>query len=87
MLVIGLRNGSFTDKRTREVVSYGRIYVTYPFDSPDGKLPEGCEGQKCEELKVSVDALSGVKVGDEIEPVYNRYGRVQDVLVKNKKSA
>lgn len=87
MLVIGLRNGSFTDKKTGEVVSYGRIYVTYPFESPDGKLPEGCQGEKCEELHVPVDALSGVKVGDVIEPVYNKYGRVQDVFVKTKKSA
>lgn len=87
MLVIGLRNGSFTDKKTGEVVSYGRIYVNYPFESADGKLPDGCQGEKCEELRVPVDSLSGVKVGDEIEPVYNRYGRVQEVLVKTKKSA
>lgn len=87
MLVIGIRNGSFTDKTTGERVSYGRIYVEYPFDSPDGRLPDGCLGKKCEELKVPVDALSSVKVGDEIEPVYNRYGHVQAVLAKNKKSA
>ena len=84
MLVIGLRNGSFTDKKTGEVVSYGRIYVTYPFESPDGKLPDGCQGEKCEELRVPVDALSGVKVGDMIEPVYNKYGRVQAVEVEKK---
>lgn len=82
MLVIGLRKGSFTDKKTGELVSYGRIYVTYPFESPDGKLPDGCMGQKAEELKVPVDALEGVQVGDIIEPVYNRYGRVDSVVVK-----
>lgn len=87
MLVIGLRNGSFIDKKTGETVSYGRIYVEYPFESSDGKLPDGCQGEKCEELRVPVDSLSGVKVGDEIEPVYNRYGRVQEVLVKQKKTA
>lgn len=84
MFVIGVRNGSFTDKKTGKVVSYGRIYVTYPFESPDGKLPEGCQGEKCEELRVPVDALYGVKVGDTIEPVYNKYGRVQAVEVMKK---
>lgn len=84
MLVIGLRNGKFTDKNSGEVVSYGRIYVTHPFDSQDGKFPEGCQGIQCEELKVSVDALDGLKAGDEIVPVYNRYGRVQSVEVVKK---
>ena len=84
MLVIGLRQGSFLDRQTGREISYGRIYVVYPFDSPDGKIPDGCVGKKCEELKVPVDVLSGVKVGDEIQPVYNRYGRVQNVSVVKK---
>lgn len=89
MLVIGKRLGTFTDKKTGEVVSYGRLYVTYPFDLVGGKLPEGCEGEKAEELKVPVEALDSVEIGDMVQPVYNRYGRVEavDVQERAKKTA
>ena len=80
MTVIGTKHGSFTDKRTGEAVSYGRIYVTYPFPKTSaGGAPEGVQGGMCEELKVPVDTLEGVHVGDEVSPVYNRYGRIESV--------
>lgn len=82
MLVIGKRLGTFKDKDTGEIVSYGRLYVTYPFDLVDGKVPDGCEGQRVEEVKAPVDALADVQIGDTVEPVYNKYGRVQAVIVK-----
>lgn len=87
MVVIGSMHGSFKDRKTGEDISYAKLYVTYPFDSPDGKVPDGCMGQKCEALSVPLDALNGLKVGDEIVPVYNKYGRVQAVELLQKKSA
>lgn len=87
MVVIGAMHGEFKDKDTGKEISYAKLYVTYPFDLLNGKTPDGCIGQKCEALSVPVASLDGVKVGDEIEPVYNRYGRVQEVLVKQKKTA
>lgn len=84
MVVIGAMHGSFKDRDTGKEVSYAKLYVTYPFDSPDGKIPEGCMGQKCEALSVPLDVLNGLKAGDEIVPVYNKYGRVQAVDVVKK---
>jgi hypothetical protein len=87
MVVIGAMHGEFKDRNTGKKISYAKLYVTYPFNSSNGKIPDGCIGQKCEALNVPLSVIDSVKVGDEIEPVYNRYGRVKEVIVKNKKLA
>ncbi len=87
MVVIGAMRGTFKDRDTGKQISYAKVYVTYPFDKIDGVLPDGCVGQKCEALSVPVECVGNVHVGDDILPIYNRYGRVQDIEIRSKKSA
>lgn len=80
MTVIGTKKGSFKDRQSGESVSYGRVYVVYDFPANyDGTAQTGVAGRMCEELKVPVECLDGLKLNEEILPRYNRYGRVEGI--------
>jgi hypothetical protein len=81
MVVIGIKRGEFVDDSTGKKIHYAKLYVTYPF-GPNGKLPEGCIGEKCEVINVPLRLLDKVKLGDRIEVLYNKYGRIRDIVVK-----
>lgn len=74
--VVGIRKSSFKDKTTGELVEFCRVYCTFD----EG---EDTEGMAVEIFKVRpgiVDA-AGVEVGCVVEPRYNKYGRVADIVV------
>lgn len=68
--------GSFKDKNTGKDINYAKLYVTYPQDN--------VFGLKAEELKCDYNLVSEVeklKVGTEIEVYFDRYQRVQKIMV------
>jgi len=66
--VLGKRIGNFTDKKTGEVVNFGKVYVSYPDDYVDGLCVE--------DMSVKPDRLSSVSVGDVITVDRNKYGKI-----------
>lgn len=72
--VIGLKRRQYTNKKGREVSGYN-VYLTYEDKCTDGHacLAEWCS---CELVQ---DA--GLAVGDNVELLYNRYGRVESVRI------
>lgn len=77
MKVIGFAERSFTSKDTGALIEGMYIYVTYEHKSTTGFA--------CDRLYVSLQRLdrSGYypSLGDEIEPLYNRYGKITGIRV------
>lgn len=76
MNYVGHMKGSFKDKNTGKEINYAKLYVTYPHD--------GVIGLKAEELKCDfnlVPELEKLKVGSKVEVYFDRYQRVQKILV------
>lgn len=71
--VIGYKIGEFTDKKSGEKVTYGKLYTT--------SEAKDVNGLACEAFSVKPDMLSGIGIGDDVEILYNRYGRVESVVV------
>lgn len=73
--VIGYRKVDFKDSSTNKSISGYSLFVT----RPGGDSMVGDEAQK---IFVSDQRISYVPVvGDEIQLVYNKYGKVSDVVV------
>lgn len=68
--IIGKRSGSFTDKKTGELVSFGKMSVVTPFPL-DQKC---CEGEQALEVSVRPDILVNVPVPSEAELDFNQNG-------------
>lgn len=68
--IIGKRSGSFTDKKTGELVSFGKMscITPFPLDNKD------CEGQQALEVSVRPDVLVNVPVPSEAELDFNQNG-------------
>ena len=76
MKIIGIRSSSFTSDKGEEV-SGKNFYCTFPLDKGIG---HGCERFFITDAKMA-DWSYKPAVGDEVEIVYNRWGRC-DKLVK-----
>ncbi|WP_101696665.1 hypothetical protein [Clostridium minihomine] len=70
--VIGKRISSFTDKKTGEVITFGKIFVVYPA----GEDMKGAEGEIAEAISVKPELASQIPIDSEIELYYNKYGKV-----------
>ena len=83
MKVIGFSQRSFTSKDTGELIEGVFIYVSY-----ENKCTTGCA---CERLYVSLSRLDQCdyypSVGDDIEPLYNRYGKITGIRLLDKASS
>jgi len=75
--VVGKRVGAFTDKKTGELVKFGKVFVTYA----DEKM-EGLEGICAEAISMRPELVENVPVGKEITIIYNRYGKADDFTEK-----
>lgn len=70
MKVIGIEHVKFTSKDGEE--------VTFDKVSCVEKLkPEKGEGETAHVFNVSPDKTSGLTIGEEVEPLYNRFGKVR----------
>ena len=63
--IIGKRSGSFTDKKTGELVSFGKMSC---IDQKD------CEGEQALEVSVRPDVLVNIPVPSEAELDFNQNG-------------
>lgn len=70
MLVVGKFIGSFEDKNTGRTVVYSKVYCTVETER------DGLEGLEVEILKITPELYHLVNVGDEVEPNYNKYGKI-----------
>lgn len=68
--IIGKRSGSFTDKKTGELVSFGKMscITPFPLDQKDS------EGEQALEVSVRPDVLVNVPVPSDAELDFNQYG-------------
>ena len=68
--IIGKRSGSFTDKKTGELVSCGKMscITPFPLDQKDS------EGEQALEVSVRPDVLVNVPVPSEAELDFNQNG-------------
>ena len=67
-VVVGKKTGSFNDRKTGELIEYGRLYVTYPYESVEGVMAEEC--------RLKPATIAGVEVGDKVRLERNQYGKV-----------
>lgn len=72
---IGIQYKQYTSKKTGQQVTGYNVYYTYP--------SKGCDGVCCDSLWASVALMdeSPLRVGDEFEALYNRYGRVESIRI------
>lgn len=70
--VIGKRVSSFTDRKTGEVISFAKLFVTYP--APEDM--KGAFGDVAEAISVKPELAEKVPLDAEIELYYNKYGKV-----------
>lgn len=70
--VIGKRVSSFTDRKTGEVISFAKLFVTYP--APEDM--KGASGDVAEAISVKPELAEKAPLNAEIELYYNKYGKV-----------
>lgn len=70
--VIGIKKGVFNDRQTGKPIYYARVYYTYQDDKVDG-IACGIE-------KIAYEFADTISVGDRIEFLYNRYGKVDNIV-------
>lgn len=68
--IIGKRSGSFTDKKTGELVSFGKMscITPFPLDQKDS------EGEQALEVSVRPDVLCNIPIDSEAELDFNQNG-------------
>lgn len=71
--VIGKKAATFVDKKTGDIVSYGRLFVEYP--------DEETEGLACDVFPMNPEVFEGVEVGDLVEIACNKKGKAEKVYV------
>ena len=74
MEVIGFRKSQFTAQDTGELIQGYSLFLTSEED-------ERVTGKSCERVFLSLKKLGGYEpeLGDHVELVYNRYGKVDHV--------
>lgn len=72
---IGIQYRNYTSKKTGKPVSGYNVFYTFE--------QKNMEGIACDSLWCSEQILedSAIRVGDEFEALYNRYGRVESIRV------
>lgn len=70
--IVGKRSGSFTDKKTGELVSFGKMSVVTPFPIDQA----GCEGDQALEVSVKPEVLANVPVPSEANLDFNSKGNL-----------
>lgn len=74
--VIGHYCNSFKDKQTGESVSYAKLFLS-PLESPS---KGAITGLYIEQFSVKPEVLTGVSPDDTISLLFNKYGKVQDIV-------
>ena len=69
MIITGIEHCSFTNKNGEEV-KFDRVTLLSEIPTKKG------EGQAAEVVNVGSDKILGFAVGDDVEILYNKYGKV-----------
>lgn len=72
---IGIQYKQYISKKTgHQVIGYN-VYYTYP--------TKGCDGVCCDRIWASASLMDEcpLRVGDEFEALYNRFGRVESFRI------
>ena len=72
--VIGIEHRQYTNKQGRLVSGYN-LYFTFSKRNMDGVA---CQSEWCRD---DVVQDSGVAVGDKVDLLYNRYGKVESIRI------
>lgn len=70
--IVGKRSGTFTDRTTGELVSFGKMSVVTPFPFDQ----KGCEGDQAFEVSVKPEVLANVPVPSEANLDFNSKGNL-----------
>lgn len=70
MKIIGVEHVKFTAKDGKDV-EYDRVSAVEKIE------PERGEGKTAYTFNVSPDKTQGLTIGEEVEPLYNRFGKVR----------
>lgn len=70
MILTGIEHCKFQNKEGKEVV-FERVTLLQDV------APERGDGQSAEVLNVSSDKIAGFTIGDDVEPLYNKFGKVR----------
>ena len=70
--IVGKRSGSFTDRTTGDMVSFGKMSVVTPFPIDQ----KGCEGDQALEVSVRPEVLANVPVPSEANLDFNSKGNL-----------
>lgn len=70
MIVVGIEHCQFTNKEGKEI-KFDRVSLLSDIPSDRG------EGQTAEVVSCSPDKSLGLTVGEDVELLYNKYGKVQ----------
>ena len=69
--IVGIELVDYVSKKTGNNVEGYRIYVQFE--------KENCQGFATDVIFVSKDVLANHTVGDEVEILYNKFGRVAEI--------
>lgn len=70
--IVGKRSGTFIDRKTGEMVSFGKMSVVTPFPIDQ----KGCEGDQALELSVKPEILANLPVPSEANLDFNSKGNL-----------
>lgn len=70
--IVGKRSGTFTDRTTGELVSFGKMSVVTPFPIDQ----TGCEGEQALEVSVKPNVLADIPVPSEANLDFNSKGNL-----------
>lgn len=70
--IVGKRSGTFTDRTTGELVSFGKMSVVTPFPIDQN----GCEGDQALEVSVKPEVLADVPVPSDANLDFNSKGNL-----------
>ena len=70
--IVGKRSGSFTDRTTGDMVSFGKMSVVTPFPIDQ----KGCEGDQALEVSVKPEVRAYVPVPSEANLDFNSKGNL-----------
>lgn len=70
MLVAGIEHCNFTNKEGKDV-SFDRVTLLYDIASDRG------EGQAAEIVNVNPEKTIGLSLGEDVEVLYNKFGKVR----------
>lgn len=79
MIVVGIEHRKFTNKEGKEV-EFERVTMLYDIN------PQTGDGQGAVVVNSSAEKLNeiGLQVGDDVEPLYNKFGKIRRFEYVNK---